>query len=288
MGSDTESGTSTVLISGKTVNIKNKSDLSKTSGTEAGCAAKKGVVTSRNTGKEYFNSWSTDVKFEGEPVIRMTDLATNNHGSYPGNTPTWPHLTSIKPGGIDCQALFVELKIALHQHDTKAESCDYPNTKHESEHMLGNAHLQNRRKSPPESIAGFKNYTSGGAPCLCMKGPSHGNVTEHAKKTRKQEAFKKSLAIKDSAGNVTGYRQPTVKECVDSELASIREDHDQIRDVTPKEKQDQVMECLEAVIYDHLERVSDPKKTKAELEKTELRVPGEGPFVPPPTATPGF
>jgi hypothetical protein len=36
------------------------------------------------------------------------------------------------------------------------------------------------------------------------------------------------------------------------------------------------MECLEAVIYDHLQNCSDPKKTKAEIEKTELRVPGDG------------
>ncbi|RUZ71869.1 DUF4150 domain-containing protein, partial [Mesorhizobium sp. M7A.F.Ca.US.003.02.2.1] len=36
MASDTEDGTGTVKIGGKTVNIKNKSDLSKTSGTEAG------------------------------------------------------------------------------------------------------------------------------------------------------------------------------------------------------------------------------------------------------------
>ena len=35
-GRDTEKGTGTVKIGGKTVNIKNKSYLSKTSGTEAG------------------------------------------------------------------------------------------------------------------------------------------------------------------------------------------------------------------------------------------------------------
>lgn len=95
MASDTESGTATVLISGEIVNIKNKSDESKTSGTEAGCAAKKGVITSKNTGKKYFNSWSTDVKFEGEPVIRFSDLATHNHASPVGNAPPWPEI--IKP-----------------------------------------------------------------------------------------------------------------------------------------------------------------------------------------------
>lgn len=97
MASDTESGTATVLISGKTVNIKNKSDESKTSGTEAGCAAKKGVITSKNTGKKYFNSWSTDVKFEGEPVIRFSDLATHNHASPIGNTPPWVEWCKLSP-----------------------------------------------------------------------------------------------------------------------------------------------------------------------------------------------
>ena len=55
MDSDTDKGTGTVIIGGETVNIKNKSDLSKTSGTEAGCAAKKGIVTSKNTGKGYLS-----------------------------------------------------------------------------------------------------------------------------------------------------------------------------------------------------------------------------------------
>ncbi|TGP17356.1 DUF4150 domain-containing protein, partial [Mesorhizobium sp. M1D.F.Ca.ET.231.01.1.1] len=74
--SDTDKGTGTVKIANKTVNIKNQSYLTKTSGTEAGCAAKKGVITSTNTGKEYFNSWSSDVKFDGEPVVRHTDLSS--------------------------------------------------------------------------------------------------------------------------------------------------------------------------------------------------------------------
>jgi len=95
MGSDTESGTATVFIGGKTVNIKNKSDESKTSGTEAGCAPKKGVITSKNTGKKYFNSWSPDVKFEGEPVIRFTDLATHNHASPVGNAPPWVEVCKL-------------------------------------------------------------------------------------------------------------------------------------------------------------------------------------------------
>jgi hypothetical protein len=96
MAADTENGTGTVFIGGKTVNIKNKSDESKTAGTEAGCAPKKGIITSKNTGKKYFHKWSPDVKFEGEPVIRFTDLATHNHGSS-GNTLIWPEVVTANP-----------------------------------------------------------------------------------------------------------------------------------------------------------------------------------------------
>lgn len=95
LAGDTENGTSTVKIKGKTVNLKNKSDMKKTSGDEAGCAAKKGVITSKNMGKSYFNSWSMNVKFEGAPVVRMSDLTTNNHASPIGNTPPWPHMAGV-------------------------------------------------------------------------------------------------------------------------------------------------------------------------------------------------
>ncbi len=273
MASDTESGTATVFIGGKTVNIKNKSDEKKTSGTEAGCAPKKGVITSKNTGKKYFNSWSSDVKFEGEPVIRMSDLATHNHASPVGNAPPWPELAKIKPNGIDCSTVLAGLN--LHKHSDKKKACDCAATGKESEHMLGNALLQNERGSKAKSIPGFPGYSANTAPSLCMDGPSSDSTTEHGKKTRKQEAFKESLKQPDGS-----YRRPTAKEAIDAELSSVRADHKQIA-AMPKKQQDDVMECLEAVIYDHLEKCSDPKKTRAELEKTELRVPGEGDVVAP-------
>jgi hypothetical protein len=108
MASDSEKGTGTVFIGGKTVNIKNKSDESKTSGTEAGCAAKKGVITSKNTGKKYFNSWSNDVKFDGEPVIRFSDLATHNHASPGPNTPPGPEICKGNPAHFDCSKMGIK------------------------------------------------------------------------------------------------------------------------------------------------------------------------------------
>ena len=79
MDSDTDKGTGTVKIGGKTVNQKNLSYYTKTTGTESGCATKKGLISSKNTGKEYAVAWSNDVKADGQPVSRFSDLSTNNH-----------------------------------------------------------------------------------------------------------------------------------------------------------------------------------------------------------------
>ena len=97
MASDATDGSKKVKISGKEVMLKNKSSFKKSSGDEAGSAAKKGVVTSKNTGKVFFNAWSMDVKFEGENVVRHLDLTTNNHASMPGNTPPFPHIDGMAP-----------------------------------------------------------------------------------------------------------------------------------------------------------------------------------------------
>lgn len=98
MASDTTSGSTSVKISGKEVMLKNKSYFKKSMGDEAGCAPKKGVVTSKNMGKVYFTKWSMDVKVEGENVVRMGDLTTHNHGSTPGNTAPWTYLDRMALG----------------------------------------------------------------------------------------------------------------------------------------------------------------------------------------------
>ncbi len=79
LDSETTEGSKTVKISDKEVMLKNKSYFKSSTGDEAGCAAKKGVITSVNKGKVYFISWSMDVKFEGENVVRNLDMTTHNH-----------------------------------------------------------------------------------------------------------------------------------------------------------------------------------------------------------------
>ena len=102
--SDTTDGSSSVQISGKEVMLKNKSCFSKSSGDESGAAPKKGVVTSKNTGKVYFNMWSMDVKIEGENVVRHLDITTHNHASTPGNSPPMPHTDAMQPAGPDAES----------------------------------------------------------------------------------------------------------------------------------------------------------------------------------------
>lgn len=93
--SDTTDGSKTVKISNKEVGLKNKSCFKTSYGDEAGCAAKKGVITSKNKGKVYFQAWSSDVKIEGENAVRHLDITTNNHASNPGDTPPWPYIDSM-------------------------------------------------------------------------------------------------------------------------------------------------------------------------------------------------
>ncbi len=79
--SDTSNGSKSVKISDKEIMLKNKSYFKKSTGDEAGSAAKKGVVSSKNTGKVYFIKWSMNVKCEGLNIPRHLDLTTNNHAS---------------------------------------------------------------------------------------------------------------------------------------------------------------------------------------------------------------
>ena len=95
MASDTTSGSKSVKISGEEVMLENKSYFKQSTGDEAGCTAKKGVITSVNMGKVYFNAWSMDVKFEGENVVRHFDLTTHNHASVPGNSPPWSYIDEV-------------------------------------------------------------------------------------------------------------------------------------------------------------------------------------------------
>jgi len=106
MASDTTDGSKSVKISDKEVMLKNKSCFKTSVGDEAGCAAKKGLVSSKNKGKVYFIKWSMDVKIEGENVDRHLDMTTNNHGSPTANEAIpWSYLdrTAMMKGLKSCE-----------------------------------------------------------------------------------------------------------------------------------------------------------------------------------------
>src|SRR5262245_14499246 len=105
LASDCTDGSRTVRVSGQEVMLKDKSYFKRSTGDEAGCAPKKGVVTSVNMGKVYFVMWSMDVKVEGENVVRMMDMTIHNCASVPANTPPWVYVDEMTPpkAGHPCE-----------------------------------------------------------------------------------------------------------------------------------------------------------------------------------------
>ncbi|GAA0293459.1 DUF4150 domain-containing protein [Rhodovulum strictum] len=184
MAGDTENGTSTVFIKGKTVNLKNKSDMSRTSGDEAGCAAKKGVITSKNTGKSYFNSWSPNVKFEGEPVVRFSDLTTNNHASPAANTP--PQIHTAKPAASGTAE---PPKCLCGQHGAIKDECGKRDPKSEAHHVIPDrvyrANVKGQKNLVQYRVKGAPRYSEGIAICIpkskhiAKRGPKGQATTVH-------------------------------------------------------------------------------------------------------------
>jgi hypothetical protein len=126
---DTTSGSKNVKISGKEVMLKNKSYFKTSTGDEAGCAPKKGIITSKIKGKVYFNSWSMDVKVEGQNVVRHMDLTTHNHASQIGQTPPTGYVDGMyKPDMATVSSL---------QGTGKCECCG--NTAHSKAQADGNS-----------------------------------------------------------------------------------------------------------------------------------------------------
>ena len=119
MASDCTDGSSSVKISGQEVMLKDKSYLKKSTGDEAGSAPKKGVVSSKNTGKVFFKAWSMDVKVEGENVVRHLDMTTHNHASEVANESIpWPHIDeqTMDAGGGDCKDEVANEKAACEEY----------------------------------------------------------------------------------------------------------------------------------------------------------------------------
>ncbi len=209
MAKDTTSGSKKVKISGKEVMLKNKSYFKKSMGGSAGCAAKKGVITSTNRGKVYFTMWSMDVKLEGENAVRHFDMTTHNHMSIPGNSPPWLFMDTMATGGPDpckdqrdevekaCKKAYDDSKHAdgaLNHAAWKRNKCESPckekmdctlapfNTgccDGKTPHHLLEAHAVYKKGGrasktlEPSIAAQGVSYNDTEAPCICVTGPRH-------------------------------------------------------------------------------------------------------------------
>src|SRR5215472_17023180 len=85
--SDTTKGTTTVMISGQEIMMKDQSTFKKSTGDEAATRAQgMGVVTHIIQGEASFIAWSMDVKIEGHNVDRHLDQMMHNEQCSPANT----------------------------------------------------------------------------------------------------------------------------------------------------------------------------------------------------------
>lgn len=258
--SDTENGTGTVKIGGKEVNIKNKSDEKRTSGTEAGCAPKKGIISSKNTGKKYFHKWSPDVKFEGEPVIRFSDLATHNHASPQAQTPPWTEICKFSPNSLDCAKILQ--KFDVHTHKDK----DCPEG-HESEHFVQNEYLQWDRGV--ETATQFENYSTDDAPCICMesykKGPGGKYRDGPGSKTGSPHNLKTVQCNNAIRSRTT---TPTLDEMIGECTKAVVDNDPRAKNAKPKPKaQNDIQECLKALFMEYLDRAVKSKNSKNSAKK---------------------
>lgn len=210
MASDTSGGSKKVKISKKEVGLKNKSNFKKSMGDEAGAAAKKGVITSKNTGKVFFESWSMDVKIEGKNAVRHLDMTTNNHASTPGDTPPWPYTDLMSEAQLkdckgdrkkendDCKNLMVKKgdPAVMDRKATENKMCeDTPEARkcQEARKCMLVPYKPDKQKKkeigccpsgtalattphhvlPKSSFAGWGKYKQKRAPCVCAAGHSY-------------------------------------------------------------------------------------------------------------------
>lgn len=213
MASDCTEGSTSVKISGQEVMLKNKSYFKKSTGDEAGSAPKKGVMTSKITGKVYFAAWSMDVKIEGENVVRHLDLTTHNHGSN-SNTPPWPHtdamVAAFNAGG-KCENME---HLRLRQYD-KSKGCGDSATGH---HLIPGRCMR--------EVSGIS-YSHDAAPVICV---SRGN--QHQGSHRACHAIFDPVELDHNTSN-TPFTYAKARETA---ATSAKGAMDPERDLTAQEK----------------------------------------------------
>jgi len=176
MDGDTDKGTSTVKIGGKTVTQKNKSYYTKCTGNEAGCAPKKNLITSVNKGKEYAHAWSGNVKMDAEPISRFADLSSNDHASpIAGGAP------SVKIGKPGAPGAPNQMKCIVGEYAEKQAECAAQNPPGQFHHVIPDRCFRSGRvkvpgQKTPRNIRmnqdnGFPSHGEG--ICICLPPQNH-------------------------------------------------------------------------------------------------------------------
>ncbi|ANM08422.1 PAAR-like domain-containing protein [Rhizobium phaseoli] len=260
LDSDTDNGTSTVKIGGQTVTQKNKSYYTKCSGNEAGCAPKKNLITSVNTGKEYAHAWSGNVRMDGEPVSRFTDISSNDHASPTGGGPPWPKIASLDLGLGNCVAILQSIGLNVHKHGHKGEACNPQGRDpplRQSDHIMQNRCFTSGGRTG--YLSNWPNYTEYSAPCVCLNDGTS-PTSEHGRKSQKQKAY----AARWRSGGKTTVKFSTVK----------KNNMDAMKSACKRLAKNQAaLACLSEIIdiyFMHAAGVS----TKEELNAMECAVPG--------------
>jgi hypothetical protein len=250
LASDTTEGSKSVSISGSEIMLKNKSYFSTSKGDEAGCAAKKGVVTSKNMGKVYFNSWSMDVKFEGENADRHLDMTTNNHASQPGDTPPWPFADSmaIDAAGNSkdpCKSQKDAETAACAEHrGVRSEECGNPKCRKAQgcklvayggegspncckgmtgDHLVEASSFARTRGGAP--LQGCSGYNLNEAPTCCVEGGAYSKDHGFMSALRGDANYNLpvgDIPLANGTGSVTGVRKTTYKQAAENGARSAR------------------------------------------------------------------
>lgn len=163
---DTSGGSKTVTISGQEVMLKDQSYYTKCTGDEAATKSLgQGAVNHALSGKVYFVSWSMDVRFEGENVVRHLDMTTSNHASpMPNEAASIPGFEEMDPSvKRKCEKVYDKYQLHDHEHSP----CNYTETGKQSHHPAMNAcfSVKGDRSKPYGNLK----YDTGDAPAICLE-----------------------------------------------------------------------------------------------------------------------
>jgi hypothetical protein len=242
LDSDTDKGTGTVKIGGKTVNQKNKSYYKKCTGNEAGCAPKKNIITSVNTGKEYAHAWSGNVKMDGEPVCRFTDIATNDHSSTIAGGPPMVRVGILDVSDPRCAFLGIKPYKEL----TCAEGYEKEHTVEVQFFTAGGVR--------DLTLRCCESYDDREAPCICMKATW---ITGEAAEVKKKTFPRRSGGTFRYRGAVVGKKRGTAHYYKSAEAASW------IKDNTKRDNPGKLGDFMDTCIKSTVNNLGLPEDQKA-------------------------